>query len=341
MRTLPLLRLAAVTLVSALLLTACSGSDDAATPTTAAAGSDGASEGWTFTDDQGTTVELDAAPTTIVASPAAAGALHEYGIEVAGVLGSGKRMDGSPDPAMGELDPASVTPLANDAGQLNMEQLAALAPQVIISDSWGDGEYFGIAPEALGQIEQIAPVVGIRVDGRPVEEPLARFAELAESIGGDSATGARTEGEAELERARTALTAATEANPGIKVLGASGSAAEMSVAEPSAFPDLEFFREAGVDLVDPDGDEEFWQALSWEEANRYHADLILADARFGGSEWVLEMIPANVQRVPAFESGQVMPWQLTFAMGYRNFASVVDQMTEAISSATQLPPAAG
>lgn len=340
MRTPPFLRLAAVAVASTLLLTACGGgSDDAESPSTTA-GSGASSDGWSFTDDQGTTVELDAVPATIVASPAAAGALHEYGIDVAGILGSGKRMDGTTDPALGSLDPASVTPLANDAGEVNVEQLAGLRPDVIISDSWGEGEYFGISPEVLTQAEQIAPVIGIRVDGRPVEEPLGRFAELAESIAGESATAAAEDGKAVLDTARQGLVEAVAANPGIKVLGASGSANEMYVAIPGAYPDLEFFQQAGVELVEPEGGDEFWQTLSWEEVNRYHADLILADARFGGRDWMLSMVPANVQRVPAFEADQVAPWQLSFAIGYKSFAELVDRMTESLSAAKPLEPAA-
>ena len=340
MRTPPILRLVALAAVSTLLFTACGGSDDASTTTTADADVTSA-EAWSFTDDHGTTVELDAPPATIVASPAAAGALHEYGIEVAGILGSGTRLDGTPDPALGGVDPASVEALANDAGQVNIEQLAALQPDVIISDSWAEGEYFGLTPEVVDKAQQIAPVIGLRVDARPVEEPLARFAELAESIAGDSAVAAREQAETTLDDARQRLTEAVAANPGIKVLGASGSANEMYVAVPGAYPDLEFFREAGVELVEPDTDEEFWQTLSWEEVNRYHADLILADARFGGRDWMATMIPANVQRVPAFEADQVTPWQLSFAFGYGSFAELVDQMTEAVSTAKPLDPAAG
>ena len=115
----------------------------------------------------------------------------------------------------------------------------------------------------------------------------------------------------------------------------------MYVAIPAAFPDLEFYREAGVELVEPDSDDEFWQTLSWEEVNRYHADLILADARFGGRDWMLTMVPTNVQRVPAFEAEQVTSWQQSFAFGYGSFAELVDQMTEALAAAKPLEPAAG
>lgn len=343
MRLPPILRLAVLAVlavVSALLVTSCSGSDDARSASTSA-GSDDSTEAWTFTDDQGTVVELDGPPSTIVASPAAAGALHEYGIEVAGILGSGTRMDGTPDPALGTLDPDSVTPLANDAGEVNVEQLAGLRPDVIISDSWGDGEYFGLSSEVLDTAQQIAPVIGLRVDGRPVEEPLARFAELAESIAGESAVTEREDAEATLAAARERLVEAVAANPDIEVLGASVSANEMFVAVPESYPDLEFLREAGVQLVEPETDDKFWQTLSWEEANRYHADLILADARFGGRDWMMSMVPANVQRVPAFEADQVAPWQLSFAFGYRAFADVVDQMSDAMAAAKPLEPAAG
>ena len=47
---------------------------------------------------------------------------------------------------------------------------------------WDDDLYWGIADTEVDELEEIAPIVGIRVDDRPVDEPLERFAELAVSL---------------------------------------------------------------------------------------------------------------------------------------------------------------
>ena len=282
MRTPPPLRLAVLAAVAALLLAACGGSDGAESPTTTA-GSGETTESWSFTDDHGTTVELDGPPATIVASPAAAGALYEYGIEVAGILGSGKRLDGTADPALGGVDPESVVALANDAGEVNIEQLAGLRPDVIISDSWGEGQYFGIAPEVLDK----APADRTRASAStstPARSrnpsPVSPSSPSPSPVSPPSRRAARPK-----RRSRRLVSGSPRPSRRTRASRCSPPPARptrCTFAVPAAYPDLEFFGEAGVELVEPDTDEEFWQTLSWEEVNRYHADLILADARFGG-----------------------------------------------------------
>jgi iron complex transport system substrate-binding protein len=65
------------------------------------------SEAWTFTDDLGTTIELDEAPDTTGVQSVIAGGLWEYGIVADGVFGPLRRADGSADPSLGLADPTT------------------------------------------------------------------------------------------------------------------------------------------------------------------------------------------------------------------------------------------
>lgn len=317
----------------------CTSESSDPSPASVAAPGDSPAGAWELTDDRGTEISLDAPPATIVASPAVAGALAEYGIDVAGVLGATERMDGTPDPALGDADVTGMVALA-PSGQLNVERLMALQPDIVIAESWGDATTVGMTEEELALIEQRVPVATFRIDGEPLDDVLQRFGEIAVSIKGESAKAQVDEGRADLEAAQARLTEASSS--GVRVLAASGSPAELYVARPEGYADLSFFQDSGVNLVEPTspvGSEpagEFWETLSWEEANRYPADFILADARFGGADWSIDQLPAVASRLPAFEADQVAPWELTYAFGYRNFSGIVDRLAAAIGAAKPL-----
>lgn len=317
----------------------CSSKSSDSSDTTTAAAENAVAGPWEFTDDRGTEISLDAAPATIVASPAVAGALAEYGIDVAGVLGATERMDGTPDPALGDADVSDMAALA-PAGQLNVEQLLALQPDIVIAEAWDDDTTVGLTAQELELIEQQVPVATVRIDGKPLDEVLQRFGDIAISIKGDEAAAQVDKGRADLEAAEANLTEASSS--GIRVLAASGSPTELYVARPEGYADLSFFKDAGVNLVTPTSPvgsgpaAEFWETLSWEEANRYPADFILADARFGGADWALDQLPEAARRLPAFQAEQVAPWELTYAFGYRNFSDIVNRLAEGISAAKPL-----
>lgn len=333
-------------LAGALLLAAagCSGDDQppSASDTTAAA-SGSASTGdvtapsgeWSFEDDRGTTVTLDAAPVSIAADAATAGGLWEYGIEVdAGVFGEITRADGSTGPAIGLADPDDFESVG-DATQINLEGLAAQQPDVIVAAMWSEDQFYGIDEEQLDEVEAIAPIIGIRVDSRPVTEPLARIAELAEHLGADP-DGALADAKATFDASSDTFAAANAAQPDLLVAAVSGTPTEMYVAYPPAWPDLSYFQELGMDLVEPEDHPTsggFWETLSWEEAGKYPVDLVLADARGGTLEEIRDQIPAVALSLPAIAADQITSWPAVHAYGYGNFARILDDLTEAVERA--------
>ena len=242
MHKLPTIALAVLVAATA----ACGGSDDDSAGAGAGADDDASSTdtGWTFTDDRDVTHTLDEVPDSIAAQSTIAGGLWEYGVDVDGVFGPLRRADGEPDPAIGLADPDDFTSLGEVEGEIDMEALAALQPDIIVAPMWGPDTYWGIAADAVDELEQIAPIVGIRVDERPMDEPLARVGELAATFG-DEPAGEVDAARTEFDDASGAMSDALAAKPGLTVLAASGTLEELYVAWPPGFPDLNYYAVAG------------------------------------------------------------------------------------------------
>lgn len=328
-----------VGLTALALVTACGSAPESATPddtadeATASTGA-GQPDGFSFTDDRGVTIELDEVPDVVVAHSAAAGGLWEYGVTAAGVFGPLRRTDGTTDPSLGRADPDDFTSLGEVDTQINLEALAELQPDLIVTQLWSEDTWHGVDTAQVDELEQIAPLVGIRVDNRSAEEPLARYAELAEALGGDPE--AIEEARAEFDDATGALEEAAAAQPDLDVVAASGSPSEMYIAWPPGFPDLSLFTEYGLDIYEPEEHPTaggFWQTLSWEDATRYPADLILADARAGGVETMLEQVPEVVRGLPAVQADQMIEWETSHAYGYGNFADMLNDLATAVAEA--------
>ena len=109
--------------------------------------------------------------------------------------------------------------------------------------------------------------------------------QVAEALGADPADF--TEGREAFEAASERLRSVVEEVGDPTFQAVSTSPDIFYVSNPDANPDLRYYRdELGLDIVTP-ADEDldeggYWQTLSWEEADRYDADVALWDAR-GGS----------------------------------------------------------
>lgn len=320
-------------------LASCSGSEEPPTSSSSGGGADGAvtrPEGpWTFEDDRGETIELDQAPTVIAADAATAGGLWEYGIDIdGGVFGDIVLPDGTPSPGIGLASPDDFESVGTGT-QINIEQIAAEQPDVIIGAMWDDTQFYGIDAEQLDEVEAIAPLIGIRVDDRLVTEPLGRVAELAEALGADP-DGKLAEAKADFDEASDAFAAANEAQPDLLVAAVSGSATEMYVAYPPKWPDLSYYQSLGLEMVEPEDHPTsggFWETLSWEEAGKYPVDLVMADGRGGSLESIKAQIPAVALSMPALDADQIVIWPAVHAYGYGAFAEILTDLTTAVTEA--------
>ncbi|MER5771689.1 ABC transporter substrate-binding protein [Streptomyces sp. NPDC001985] len=293
---------------------------------------------WTFKDDRGKTIKRERTPGKLVAYVSSAAALHDYGVECAGVFGPTDPVNGKPNPQVGDLDVSGLTSLGKAWGEFSVEKYAALGPDLLISNMFPPPALWFVPEESSEKIEALAPTLGIAGAHTSLLEPLGRYAELAEALGADLQAAKVTEAKARFERAEAALRKAAEANRGLKVLAMSGDAEQMYAAVPEAYCDLHYFKDLGVEFVEAEKSDEwgFWEFLSWENADRHHADLIMIDNR-------AQALPAKDlakkptwERLPAVKAGQTIPWAMEERYSYAGFAPVLERLAAAVTRSKKL-----
>lgn len=322
-------------LAAGVLLAGCGG--------TAAGGSEGSGSGraWTFTDDRGTTARADATPKRIVAYVGAAAVLQDLGLgdRVVGVFGPTRKKNGSPDPQAGDLDVNKVTVVGNTYGEFNIEKYAALKPDLLIDNMYLPNELFFIPADSADKILKLAPSVGIATGKTTtMDKAIQRYVGLAESLGADTSTPKVTRAKARYEKAVADLTAAVKTNPGVKILAASGSADLFYASNPEGNADLKFFKELGVDIVTPDNvsADGYFEELSWENAGKYEADVILLDNRAAALQPGDLVAKPSWSQLPAVKAGQVRPWASEPRFSYAGFAPTIESLAQTIREAKKV-----
>ncbi|WP_406195874.1 MULTISPECIES: ABC transporter substrate-binding protein [unclassified Streptomyces] len=293
---------------------------------------------WSFKDDRGRTVSLDKAPETLVAFVSTAAALYDYGIECDGVFGPTEPVGGKPNPQAGDMDVAKLTSLGTDWGQFNVEKYAALGPDLLISNMFPAPDLWFVPQESRKKIEALAPSVGISVARTSLLNPLKRTAELAEALGADLKAKKATDARARFDKAVETLRAAAAANKGLKVMAITGDNEQFYVAVPDSYVDLNYYKDLGVEFVEGKKSDEwgFWEFLSWENADKYHADLIMVDNRSSAMSAEQLAAKATWGQLPAVKAGQTVPWAMEERFSYAGYAPVLERLAEAVGKAKKL-----
>ncbi|MFF4471032.1 siderophore-binding protein DesE [Streptomyces sp. NPDC001599] len=306
-------------------------------------GSGGAAKSgpWSFKDDRGTTVKLDAVPTSIVAFTGVAAALFDYGVQVKGVFGPTTTKDGKPDVQAGDLDVDKVTVLGNEWGKLNVEKYASLAPQVLITTTFDTaGTLWSVPEESKDKIAKLAPSVAISVFDRQLTQPLQRMWELAESLGADMKAKKATDAKAAFDKAAARLRAAAKARPEIRVLAGSASPDLFYVSGTNLSVDLEYFKALGVNFVEPSEDAKkatggWFESLSWENVDKYPADVIIMDDRASTIQ-PADITEGTWKQLPAVKAGQVIARSPEPILSYDKCTPLLDNLAEAIENAKKV-----
>ncbi|MFC5942522.1 ABC transporter substrate-binding protein [Micromonospora harpali] len=311
----------------------CGGADDSASP--AATGGP-----WSFTDDRPEKVTRDATPTRVVAFTGVAAALVDFGLDsqLVGVFGETTRSDGSKEPQAGDLDVGKVTVLGNVWGEFSIEKYAALRPELLVTHMYDPGAFWYVPDESKDKILALAPTVAIQTARVPMNRPIERYAALAAALGADLNAKKVTDAKARFEAAAESVRQAVKANPGIKVLAASGSPDVFYASNPKVSTDLMYFAELGVDIVVPTKLEQgdYFEALSWENADKFPADLILLDNR------TTALQPADLAKkptwaaLPAVKANQVTPWDAVPRFSYAGAAPLLENLAKAIAAAKKV-----
>jgi iron complex transport system substrate-binding protein len=298
----------------------------ATTPSTSAGGE------WSFTDDRGVTVTLPQPPERIVAQSTSGAILWDFGVRPVGIFGPSRLPDGSNDFQAGEIDFDEVE-VIGDYGTLDLEKLVALDADLYIDLTFGGESLWYLTEDEQKQVEAIVPTLGFSMQKQSIMETISRFEELVTSLGVDLDTPELAEIKDEFDAAEADLKAAIEEKPGLSVLVVSPAVDTLYVASPDWMVDLFYFRELGLEIVSPEVPADgFWELLSWEQANKYPADLILVDAR--NDQIVQEVEGVGTwEALPAVQAGQLGPWYAGAPYSYARLAPMMRELAEIIREA--------
>lgn len=291
---------------------------------------------WTFTDDAGNHIALAQRPERVVAYLPLAASLWDFGIRPVGVYGTTRRPDGTPEVYAGSVNLDAVEAIGETYGEMDLEKLVTLRPELIVNDMWDmPPDVWGLQPETVTQVEHIAPIASIRFVEQPISDTLAKVEELAVALGADLDDPEIVAAKERYEQASADLAAAIAEKPGLTAIFVSGTPdGSYWVASPTQFSDLITFKELGLDVVQPDAGDEWWEELSWEQAAKYPADLILVDARSGSmtGEELAAQIP-SFAALPAARAGQFGAWKTEYIPSYDGVATVLEDLAATIRGA--------
>lgn len=324
-----------VLLAAALTTAGCS-----ATGSSADESGSGGSGSFTFTDDRGEEVSLDKDPSElrIVAQEDAAQALMHLGIKPVGVFG-GTAMD--KNPTLEGLDLDGVESVGESWGQIKMEKLAMLHPDLIVSTIYtGDGALFDGGVYGFGTEKQqddaakIAPIVAIKAT-QPSSKVIERFTDLAGALGADVDSGDVAESRKAFETAVADLKKAA-ADSKASVLAVTPATDAYYVAVPDAFADTQDLVAWGVDMMKPTGKlvSSYYEALSWENAATYQPDIILIDRRGYtlSSDDLGEQYP-TWNDIGAVKADSVGSW-MRISLNYDDYTEQVRELTALLEKAS-------
>ncbi|RDI55808.1 ABC transporter substrate-binding protein [Nocardia mexicana] len=318
---------AGVTTVAA-VLAACGRAPDDAT----------GSGDWSFTDDRGKTLRANGIPSRVVAFTGSAAALADYGVahRIAGVFGDATAANGAKSELAGDLDLNNLTVLGNAWGDFPLEKYAALEPDLLVTDTYTPDQLWYIPDDSRSKIESINPnIAAIAVARQPLPVTIGRYEQLATALGGDPNAPAVAQARARFTAAGQAVRDAVAQRPGLRVLAASAAPDTFYVSDPRASADLRYFQELGVDLVVPErvDSQGFYESLSWENADKYRADLILLDGRSNALQPDALAGKPLWRTLPAVRSGQITPWSTVFRYSYAGVAPLLERFAAALRSA--------
>lgn len=313
-------------LAATVVLTAC-GSEDK--PANAASGP------WEFTDDRGQKVSRDARPSRVVAYVSSAAALWDYGVRPVGVFGPQKTADGAKELQAGNIDLNAVTSIGNAWDDFSMEKFAATKPDLVVTGLTGAKPTdLWVLKDDLGpKVQQVAPIVAMSEYKVTLPKVIERYEQLAVALGGDANSDVIKKGKDDFQKASDDLKAAVKAKPGLKVLVVSSDKDNLYVCKPEFFADLAYYRDLGLDIVNGGGTDDYFETLSWEQAGKYPADLILTDSRtYALSRQQLAAIPTWAQ-LPAVKANQLADWSTEPRFNPVLAAPVIRKLTEVVRGA--------
>lgn len=295
-------------------------------------------EPWTYTDGSGQTVTLDAVPQRIIASQDAAAGLIPLGIRPVGIYADGPIADAK---ALQGLDLSGIEIIGQAWGEVDIEKAAALNPDLVLGEWWDRNEAWSGGDAVVSLLTQLAPITGVSASDS-ILGMIEDYEALAATLGADLTQPAVAEAKTTFETALADFKAAIAAKPGLRVLAVYAGDDALYVADPAGAAELLDMQSWGLDLVEPEGVDaagnNYFETLSWENSDKYPADLILVDNRSPATLKTALAQPTWTLN-PGAAAGQVSEWPAFWLRNYTRYAAALAQLTTAINAAnTDLTP---
>lgn len=299
-------------------------------------GEDTTGSGWTYRDDRGRQVKADARPKRIVAQVTAAAALWDLGVHAVGVFGPSKLPDGRQDPQSGEVDLDNVTSLGNVWGEFNYDKFVSLNPDLLVSVMYVPNELWYVPKQQAKDIEQAAPTVAVSLEKKAAPECIRQFEKLAGALGADLESATLRDAKSRFDKANAEFAKVAKQTSGNRVMMMSAQQDALYVGKPDAFPTTKHFENQGMNLVVPDNvhPNGYYEELSWENAGKYQADIIMYDNRFSSVKPDQLKDNPTWSRLPAVRAGRLIPWDSEPPLSYRYWAGLLDKLSAELSRAS-------
>jgi iron complex transport system substrate-binding protein len=289
-------------------------------------------QAWTYTGGNGETISLDTVPTRIIAHQDAAAGLIPLGIRPIGIYAdspveAAKALEG--------LDLTGITIVGTAWSEVDIEKVAALEPDLIIAEWWDRSAAWSGGADVETALTPLAPFTGVAASDSIVGM-IEDYEELAASLGADLDDPSIARSKADFEAARADFQAATAAKQDLKAVAVYAGSDSIYFADPAGAAELLDLRSWGLDLISPEGVDaagnNYFETVSWENADKYPADLILVDNR---SAATLENALAQPTWTlnPGAAAGQVTDWPAYWLRNYGAYAGELDKLTAAINAA--------
>lgn len=286
--------------------------------------------GWTYTDQTGATVTLDAVPQRIIAHQDAAAGLIPLGIRPIAIFADSAVTEAK---ALEGLDLTGIEIIGQAWGEVDIEKAAALQPDLIVSEYWPLSQDWSGGEAVTTALSEIAPVTGV-AQKNSILTLIEDYEALARSLGADTATQAIAADRTRFETALADFRAALADKPGLTALAVWAGPDALYVAAPEGAAELTDFVTWGLDLIAPEvaDDRGYWETLSWENADKYQPDLLLVDNRSASTmETALAQPTWTLMRAAA--EGQVAEWPAFWLRNYAAYAGALEKLTAAIAAA--------
>jgi iron complex transport system substrate-binding protein len=285
-----------------------------------------------WTDARGRRIDLAHRPTRLVAQSSVAATLLDLGIGVRGVYGELGTVGSHLSYQAGRLDLAKLTVLGKTYGQFDVEKYAALRPGLLIDLSFDDKTLWYVPQNTVTQVEAIAPTLAVKMPGLELPQIIDEFLRLAGRLGADLDAAPIRTARSTYDAAVTAVRTAAAAKPGLRVVALSRRGPYF--ADAAQHPDLAQLESLGVHFPTLNAKPgEYFVQISWEQIDRYPADVIIYDARETPDVAAAAARIATWNRLPAVRAGQVYPWYPAAPYSYRAYGPLYQDVARWLGAA--------